>query len=462
MTPCHRRSGGRSSASLSPLVVRSSRRTHDMCHAATLSRVQPDASRPISGRSAPWNGMSTGGRGVGATWLVSVAVVAGYEVVVLALWAPVVAAVAAPVPAGVSWRQAAFALAGAAWLLSSARLLWGYRRGPVEEERDSSLGWLRGRQAIPALTSAAAGALLVTASGHLLVGGAVVAQTAVLLRESSGVRRRLCVVITAVLALLWLVDAVVPTGPTAGEVGGAVTAYSVLMPLSSAFTLWWWDIVEQLDHARAAEGRLAATQERLRLANDVHDLQGHHLQVIALQLELAERLLDSDPAAALHQVRAARSSVDDARQGTRDLATRFRGVPLADELANAADLLRAAGIRVDLSVAHDAGRAPVDVLGPVIRETTTNVLEHGGGTWASLSLCRSGDSWTYTASNDVAQPHPSGQGERTGNGLQGIGERIRAVGGRVAIDRGPCQFTVCATVPRTDARPCDHQRGGDR
>ncbi|MFP3822103.1 histidine kinase, partial [Bacillus sp. SIMBA_008] len=45
-----------------------------------------------------------------------------------------------------------------------------------------------------------------------------------------------------------------------------------------------------------------------------HDLQGHHLQVIALQLELAERLLPRDPDAGMEQLRAARVSVDEARQ----------------------------------------------------------------------------------------------------------------------------------------------------
>ncbi len=152
----------------------------------------------------------------------------------------------------------------------------------------------------------------------------------------------------------------------------------------TATSLWWWDIVRELDRARRAEGRLAAAQERLRLAGDLHDLQGHHLQVIALQLELAEKMMPRDPDAAIDQVRAARASVDDARRGTRDLAARFRGVPLPDELANAADVLRAAGLTVDLLLVDTAAvHAPADVLGPVVRESTTNVLKHGGGVSAS-------------------------------------------------------------------------------
>ncbi len=76
------------------------------------------------------------------------------------------------------------------------------------------------------------------------------------------------------------------------------------VPAMTVMSLWWWDVLIALDRARASEARLAATQERLRVATDVHDLQGHHLQVIALQLELAERLMEVDPDAALEQLRA--------------------------------------------------------------------------------------------------------------------------------------------------------------
>ena len=208
----------------------------------------------------------------------------------------------------------------------------------------------------------------------------------------------------------------------------------------------------QQAESATAEGRLAATQERLRLANDVHDLQGHHLQVIALQLELAERLLALDAGSALEHVRAARCSVDDARQGTRDLATRFRGVPLADELANAADLLRAAGLRVEIGVAQHSEQAPVEVLGPVIRETTTNALKHSGGRWAQISLRRSGDSWIYTVRNDTVAPHPHASQKRTGHGLRGIDDRVRAVGGHVTVEQGPLTFEVSATVPLAEGQ----------
>jgi two-component system sensor histidine kinase DesK len=246
--------------------------------------------------------------------------------------------------------------------------------------------------------------------------------------------------------------------------------------------MWWWDVLVTVDRARASEGRLAATQERLRVATDVHDLQGHHLQVIALQLELAERLLDTDPSAALEQLRLARSSVDEARQGTRDLATRFRSVPLRDELANAADLLRAAGTSAEVVADPDADSAPARVLGPVIRETTTNVLRHGGGAWARLSLTRTGSTWRFETSNDTiggeARPmtgEPRGepredlreerrQGDGGGGGaggpddgggagLPGIERRVAEAGGTVEVRRGRSSFALVVTIPVVEESP---------
>jgi two-component system sensor histidine kinase DesK len=173
--------------------------------------------------------------------------------------------------------------------------------------------------------------------------------------------------------------------------------------------------------------------------------------VIALQLELAERLLPVDQGTGMEQLRAARVSVDEARQGTRDLATRFRSVPLGDELANARDLLTAAGLTVDARIAADADAAPAADLGPVIRETTTNVLRHGGGTRARLVLAKTGEGWRYEIANDLV---PGAGDENPGSGLDGIRRRIADAGGGIDVRRDDDEFVVVVTVPAV--------RGGER
>lgn len=390
-------------------------------------------------------------RSVTTTWWYTFASILLFEVLVLALWVPLIL----DPPGQDLWWVVAYAAGAVAWVAASVALLLAYRRGDHLGigARTADRPWWTGL-GVPLIVSAAAGVLLWALTDSSLLGATVAAQALCLLRWPPGTRWRITLLAAVVLWVLWTVDPP-NVSPTSGDVPSSVgiLLYSLLLPLTSALALWWWDVVQELDRSRAAEGRLAATQERLRVAGDVHDLQGHHLQVVALQLELAERLLTRDPDAALEQVRAARSSVDEARQGTRDLATRFRGVPLPDELANAADLMRAAGLRVELDVSQDAGQAPADVLGPVIRETTTNVLRHGHGTWARLHLSRDADEWTYRISNAARGPGRTGSiRESEGSGLSGIADRVGAVGGTVHAGPTSGGFEVVATVPvRVDA-----------
>lgn len=352
--------------------------------------------------------------------------------------------------AAVTWTIGVFAdgsppalvlnLLGVLGSMASAILLLAlYRREPLQDADDTARRpvWLL---VVAGITAAVAMGI---SAGSLLLGVGFVAQTACLVRWRGGVRLRLAVLSIVVIVAVWLVE-VARLQPEGYAQVFALPFFVALLPPLTATSLWWWDIVRELDRARRAEGKLAAAQERLRLASDLHDLQGHHLQVIALQLELAEKMMTRDPDAAVEQVRAARASVDDARRGTRDLATRFRGVPLPDELANAADLLRAAGLTVELGVDIDADRAPADVLGPVIRESTTNVLKHGGGVSASLSLARHRGDWVLVVENDLRSPEsPAGEGA----GLAGMAERVGTIGGSMDAGGADGRFRVTVRVP---------------
>lgn len=333
--------------------------------------------------------------------------------------------------------SAAIGVSGLLWLVATLLPLADYRH---RTDATPLVAWQR--HLAPFLIAVVHGLAAGFTTGLWVLGALPVIQVLMLLSWPKGVRLRLMLAATALLVALSVID----IGAIPGE--GSTSSfqlvfYAAVLPVITVSSLWWWDVLVALDRARTSEAKLAATQERLRLATDVHDLQGHHLQVIALQLELAERLMPRDPEAGLEQLRAARVSVDDARQGTRDLATRFRSVPLHDELANAVDLLRAAGTKAEAVVDPDASLAPASALGPVIRETTTNVLRHGGGGWARLSLTRSDGSWRYEISNDAAAAAESVDG----SGLEGIARRAAEAGGDLEVRREGETFTVVVTVP---------------
>ncbi|MBS3179153.1 MULTISPECIES: sensor histidine kinase [unclassified Pseudoclavibacter] len=403
--------------------------------------------------STPRIGETALARGVTATWwytAVGVAFFVALTALFWILWAWAAPALDAP------WRFPLSIAGSVAWIAASILLLLDYRPSVLaardgERHPPSTL-------TMAGFVLAVLGALLLgLGTSSLLAAAAVVAFVLSVRPWTPGVRWR--VVVGATLLVLVLVFVEASAFATQGIPVSAFSApafFVLMVPSMTAFSLWWWEIVLELDWARTAESQLAATRERLRLANDVHDLQGHHLQVIALQLELAERLLTKDPAAAAEQIRAAQGAVNEARAGTRALATSFRGVPLPDELENAADLLRAAGHDVRMHVGAGAASAPADVLGPIVRESVTNVLKHGDGARARIDLSRDGDTWVYRMVNDAAG-HDGGAGGvggaeggadvAWGSGLTGMGERLEVSGGKVEAWNDGTSFTVQVRLP---------------
>jgi len=355
-------------------------------------------------------------------------------------------------------RIAGFAVGSALVLVAAAVLLVRYRRRAEEhDDPDGQRVEVSWATSWPLVTGIAGAVLVGLASLSLVLAAALLAMLLFLLRWGRGIRWRAVLVSTAAMAGLWVMEgAAFAVAPTTG-VPLPHPMFAFLLPFVTALSMWSWDLVLELDRARGTEARLAAAQERLRLAHDLHDLQGHHLQVIALQLELAERMLPRDPAAAAEQIVLARGSVDEARRGTRELAGRFRGVPLPDELANAGDLLGAAGLRVEVDIDPSAADAPADVLGPVVRECTTNVLKHGAGGWARLSLRRDPGAWELRVDNDVVGD-ATDAAAAGGAGLSGIAARVAAVGGSHSGRREGDRFTVVVRVP-LDVRA---HRGGVR
>lgn len=382
-------------------------------------------------------------QGITATWWYTVSGVMAFQLMVVFVWLSIFGGMGFDLA-----TLAVIAIGGILWCAASVPLLLQYRH------RDDTAGPIAGWRGIliPLIFAVAFGVLCGVLSGIWLVGALPLVQSLTLLNWPRGVRLRLLLAAMIVLAALWFIDLRTTFSDADAQVTYAWWLFgfiSLSLPGMSVMSLWWWDVLVTLDRARAAEARLGATQERLRVATDVHDLQGHHLQVIALQLELAERLLSKDPDAAAEQLRLARTSVADARQGTRDLAMKFRGVPLPDEIANAVDLLRAAGTTADATVSADAAAAPASVLGPVIRETTTNALRHGGGKWARLSLNRQDGVWRYEIANDAASEAHSNDG----SGLEGITRRVSEAGGNVRVERGKGEFHVVVTLPDTARAP---------
>lgn len=215
------------------------------------------------------------------------------------------------------------------------------------------------------------------------------------------------------------------------------------MPLSA---VWVLRVVLRLDDARRVASDLAVATERLRFATDLHDIQGHHLQVIALKGELAERrLLAGQPGLAATELADIRVIAQTALDDTRAVVNDYRTVTVAVEARNAAAVLRSAGIDCDAQI--DVPGLPAAagaVLAVAIREAATNVLRHSRATSASLELVLTpDDEYRLTVTNDGSRALRTG-----GTGLSGLAERVAGWGGSVQTSRTGETFTLVVRIPQ--------------
>jgi two-component system sensor histidine kinase DesK len=176
--------------------------------------------------------------------------------------------------------------------------------------------------------------------------------------------------------------------------------------------------------------RLAATAERERIGRDLHDLLGHTLSLITLKLELSRKLFDRDPASARRELEEAENVARHALAEVRSAVTGIRSTDLAAELASARLLLESSAVHLDYGTLPSS--LPLDVersLALVIREAITNIHRHAAATEANVRF-------EMTPEKLDMQICDNGRGGQSaeGNGICGMRERVRALGGTLSID----------------------------
>ncbi|XKH57181.1 histidine kinase [Citricoccus nitrophenolicus] len=244
----------------------------------------------------------------------------------------------------------------------------------------------------------------------------------------------------------------------------------VMCPVMFLFSAWWWNIVVHLNDARRDAAQLAVARERLRFASDLHDIQGHHLQVIALKAELAERLMGAGrPEAAAENIHEVRTIARTALEETRSLVRNLREVSLEEEIANAKDVLNASGAAVTIRGILVEDPAVRTLLGLAVREGATNILRHAAAaTRVSITLEDADGGLRLVMVNDgVEAPDddggegagaPSGTlvvgagGPASGTGLSGLNRRFASSGGSVTGRYDDGAFVLEARLPAVPGR----------
>ncbi|MFI6641475.1 sensor histidine kinase [Streptomyces sp. NPDC050504] len=192
----------------------------------------------------------------------------------------------------------------------------------------------------------------------------------------------------------------------------------------------------ELREARATVAQLAANEERLRLARDLHDLLGHSLSLITLKSELAGRMLPDSPEQAARQVADIEQVSRQALIDVREAVTGYRRPTLPGELAGARTALAAAGITGSVPDCpyDDVPEEREAVLAWALREAVTNVVRHSGARGCTVALARC-ETLNGPVLELVVRDDGRGASAPPGNGLTGLAERVGAVGG--TVETGP-------------------------
>ncbi|MCX3061002.1 sensor histidine kinase [Streptomyces beihaiensis] len=206
---------------------------------------------------------------------------------------------------------------------------------------------------------------------------------------------------------------------------------------------------QELRQARAQVAHLAANEERLRLARDLHDLLGHSLSLITLKSELAGRMLPDRPDQAADQVADIEKVSRQALVDVREAVTGYRRPRLAAELAGAKAALTAAGIAADVPTEGPRLSEPRETaLAWTLREAVTNVIRHSAARRCAIHVTRRETLDGPVVELTVEDDGSGGSGAAHGNGLSGLTERLAAVGG--TLETGAARgggYLLVARVP---------------
>jgi signal transduction histidine kinase len=227
--------------------------------------------------------------------------------------------------------------------------------------------------------------------------------------------------------------------------------------------------------ARADAIRQHVGDERLRVAQEVHDVVGHGLAAIKMQADVALHLLTRQPEQAERALTAISDTSADALDELRstlavvrtagapaDAVGNDRGLDRLDELCGR---MRSAGIDVRLETTgppRPLSRAAGLAGYRVVQESLTNVLRHGSAKVASVRVAYETDAVTLMISNPAAGARaPQPAAERTdghGLGIPGMQRRVKAVGGRFSAGPAGDRFEVRATIPTGPAGQTTDER----
>ena len=239
-----------------------------------------------------------------------------------------------------------------------------------------------------------------------------------------------------------------PMNPTKRKLAGDMAAQAGLVLRN----------VRLIEDLRESRRRIVNAQdERARtLERNIHDGAQQQLVALAVKVGLVERLLRSDVTKAEGMLGEVKDEANDALENLRDLARGIYPPLLADQGLAAALGSQARKVPIPVEVEPDGiGRYPKETEAAVYfscLEALQNVTKYAGASKAIVRLAQTNGILTFEVSDDGRGFDPAAA-ER-GSGLQGIADRLAALGGSVEIRSAPARgTTVAGRIPVAETTP---------
>jgi signal transduction histidine kinase len=224
------------------------------------------------------------------------------------------------------------------------------------------------------------------------------------------------------------------------------------------------DRAERAERTREEEARRRVDEERMRIARELHDVVSHSIGVISVQAGVAAHLLERRPDKAGEALATIRQASDEALDELHAMLGVLRQpdgrAPLAPapglaQLDALVAMAEGAGLRVEVDASGAAHLPPAVDLAcyRIVQESLTNVVRHAGASSVTVTVAADGDTLVVEVTDDGPGAPGAGNGNGTRQGIVGMRERARALGG--TLEAGPRPeggFRVSARLPAMGAR----------
>lgn len=211
--------------------------------------------------------------------------------------------------------------------------------------------------------------------------------------------------------------------------------YFILPALITSMGLYFMGCAErrerihQLSEAKSQQQieQLAMIAERERIARDLHDLAGHSLSSIALKAELAEKLIVND------QVEQAQSEIKQVAAISRELlsdirkaVTNMKQFQLTEQLDLLQNQLMQNGFKATINnQLNNPSTITQNTVSLIVTEACTNILRHSQGDTVTIDISKE---------SVLVKDNGTVSSFENGNGINGIKQRIEALGGELMVD----------------------------